>query len=638
MKSLILTITVVLSIACWSNIAAQNTVMTPESADMIFTLRGGKLLEKVSLQEMKEIDAVNNIFAQMVRASGESGRKIDELGINLYANAQLFMSFKEEGTMLMGTTFELDDVKVFKSIFMKDAEIKNELGVEYSVSDGYTRAIKGNQGLITYAVITPSYEKESFYYDETPIAPEYYYDENTLLEEDIVETIPYEEEAAEQMEIIEDSINLEYLKEIESIEELSYYEQLEIEETVQIDEITNYSKNYALELLANNFSTATSLDSKMVDPKADFSLVINGSSSLFKYMMNSTPGTYKSSTVKQLEAMMDDMYADFKWMSLNGFYDKDELRVESNAKLGGDMSEWCAEMMNAEVNPEMLKYIPYNDQIAFVSGAYDTKSILNGYYGYLKKMVKSLPSEEGIDVGEVSSIIIDFVDLFLDENAISQLIKGDFYAGITDINTYDVEYTTYEYDEEWNYKEITGIKQEVLPDFLIMFSSEDEKNINNFFRLAEISSNGEFKKENNYYKLAAGKESPIDIYAMQKEGIVFIFSSQVVLDFIQNGGGSPSSKQKSSITDYSSVMRINGEELANKVPLEDLPTDAKSMVDFMRETAGNISFTQKKIMRDVLSSEVTLSTRGEHANSLDYFLSTFNELINMNQSNNTLRN
>ena len=58
----------------------------------------------------------------------------------------------------------------------------------------------------------------------------------------------------------------------------------------------------------------------------------------------------------------------------------------------------------------------------------------------------------------------------------------------------------------------------------------------------------------------------------------------------------------------------------------------------MRENLGIISFTQDKINGDILSSEITLTTRGKHSNSLDYFLNSFNELMNMNQSNNTFRN
>jgi len=644
MRLLIITITLILCASFWSTIATQNMVITPENADMIFTLRGGKLLEKVSLNEMKKIDAVKQIFSKLVNESGESEKEIDELGINLHSDAQIFISFKEDEAMLMGASFELSNVEIFKSIFMKNAEIKKKLGVEYSIEKDCTRAIKGNQALITYSVLTPSYENESFYYDETPISPEIYYDDNNFAEEDIVETIPYEEVVEEQVDVIKEEMVEEELEwerledEIESNGELSYYEQLEQKEAKEIQEMANSSKDYALELLTNNLQKDVSSETKMIDLEADFSLVFNGYSSLFKYMMNTTSGSYKSPTERQIEDMMDDMYTDFKWMSLNGFYDKDELRVESNSKFGKNLSGWYSKMMNAEVNSEILKYIPYDNHIAFVSGAFDTESVLNGYYDYFKLMAQSMPIEAGLDLGEVSSIMIDFVDLFLDEEAISKLIKGDFYAGITDIKTYDVAFTTYEYDEDWNYNEVTGIKQEVRPDFLIMFSSEDEKNINNFFRLAEISSKGGFKKETNYYKLTAGSESPIDIYAMQKDGVVFIFSSQELFDSIKKGGIKPSEKQKSSITNFCSVMKINGEKLANKVPLEDLPSDVKSMVDYMRENLGIISFTQDKINGDILSSEITLTTRGKHSNSLDYFLNSFNELMNMNQSNNTFRN
>src|SRR3546814_11926467 len=67
----------------------------------------------------------------------------------------------------------------------------------------------------------------------------------------------------------------------------------------------------------------------------------------------------------------------------------------------------------------------------------------------------------------------DLVSLLLDEAAIANVAKGDALFVLNGIAEREVPYISYEYDDDYNYMEVEKIKMETIPDFLLMFSSDD---------------------------------------------------------------------------------------------------------------------------------------------------------------------
>src|SRR5690606_11903726 len=74
--------------------------------------------------------------------------------------------------------------------------------------------------------------------------------------------------------------------------------------------------------------------------------------------------------------------------------------------------------------------------------------------------------------GEIS-LGTEILSLLLDEEAIATVAKGDGLFVLNGIAEQEVTYTDYEYDEDYNYKEVEKTKMETIPDFLFMFSSEN---------------------------------------------------------------------------------------------------------------------------------------------------------------------
>jgi len=99
-----------------------------------------------------------------------------------------------------------------------------------------------------------------------------------------------------------------------------------------------------------------------------------------------------------------------------------------------------------EFNSEMLKYIPFESEIGHMSLAINTESAINAYYDIMETYMSAfMPSEK-----ESMEAAMAFARIMIDEKALGNLVKGDAYFGVTDLNSYEVEYTTYEYDDDWN--------------------------------------------------------------------------------------------------------------------------------------------------------------------------------------------
>jgi len=651
MKNTLNLIALALSLFIYSSVATQTHLLTPPESDVIITIRGEKIFEKMSLQEMKDIPVMNQMFSEISKALEQPERTVDDLGIDINSTAQFFMESEDDGNMMMGLSFKVNNASTFSDIFMADGEITEVAGVKSTVKEGYTFAVSGEKGLITYSVLgAPKYdmiEETEIYYDDS--YPDYEIEE---AEEPVLNLDMTEEEEIVEQAIEEEAVEYEIE---EYVEEVPYEEEFDWEayyaeedrkrkekEAKEAAEVAIVSSAYAKELMAKSIITPLDLSAKMIDNDADFSFLINDYGRLMSQYMNNIYGAnayYMNPVERQMQDMLSGFYGDMEFVAMNGYYDKNEFRVESNAKLRGTTSEMYKGMFDSEINANMLNYIPFDDHIAYMAGALNTENMLNGYYNIYRDLLKAMPADSDMkEFSDYGSIILDFIEMGLDEAAIGNLIQGDFYAGITDINSYEVEYTTYEYDDDWNYKEITKTKEEVRPDFLMMFGSQDEKNINNIFKLINLGSRDEFKDMGGYYKLASGRDIPLDIYAMYEDGIVFVFTSQALFDFVKKGGEKPSSTDKKAITESSYTMKIDGKKLAEKVPLTELPSDMRSMVEYARDNVGDLTLNQSKMKGDILTTEMSLSTEGKHDNSLSYFVNMINEMVNMQSNNNSFRN
>src|SRR5690606_20283875 len=109
--------------------------------------------------------------------------------------------------------------------------------------------------------------------------------------------------------------------------------------------------------------------------------------------------------------------------------------------------------------------------LAYVSTNLSTEGYLQQITTLMNNWYAPLAGENA----ELLSIVATALEIALDEKSIAKLMKGDQVFFLNDLHKVSKEYTTYEYDEDYNYEEVVKTKEEFQPNFLWMFTSEDQR-------------------------------------------------------------------------------------------------------------------------------------------------------------------
>lgn len=300
------------------------------------------------------------------------------------------------------------------------------------------------------------------------------------------------------------------------------------------------------------------------------------------------------------------------------FMDKQSFRISAQLELAQEQADSYKKIMNRKLNKNFLKYVNSEKAIGFASYSIDTKAYLEEFPKLMKQTYGSIlggKMDEEIELGT------DLFSLLLDEEAVSKVVKGDALFVINGLNTKDVEYTGYDYDDDYNRIEVKKMKKETLPDFLFMFSSEDTKL---FQKLIKYGINKNYvTPEQGIYKFKETK-SPIDIYFMIKDGIVFFGNSLTEMQNIYNNqfNATISKKHKELLAKNNFSMLFNPKNLIGKVPAEEIGgTETAEKFNNTLSKMGDVYMKSNPIKGNIVSGEISAEIPNGHENALKYLFS-----------------
>ncbi|MET4083334.1 hypothetical protein ABIB40_003303 [Pedobacter sp. UYP30] len=366
-----------------------------------------------------------------------------------------------------------------------------------------------------------------------------------------------------------------------------------------------FTSNYPS--IETNKSYKTSLDDKAV---AQF--WVSNLQNAYNYMMPRYFPYGKYST----KGLTGKLGATMGYKGLNAklFMDGKSVRISTGIEMDKNWADAYKRITSRKLNKKFLKYVNSDKAIGFIGYSIDTKS-------YLQEFPKFMRSTYGMllaDKKEEIDLATDLFSLLLDEEAVSKVIKGDAFLIVNDVKVKDVTYTGYDYDDNYDRKEVIKTKKETVPDFLFMFSSDDTRLITKLIKYG-IDKNY-VTVDNSIYKIKAAK-SPIDIYFMIKDGIVFFGNSLSELQSISNNTfkGNISRADKNLARKSNFSFLFNAKNLANKLTGSDLG-DAKTIKKY-NETLGlmsNIYLKTNPIKGNVVSFELGSTIPDGQENALKY--------------------
>lgn len=314
---------------------------------------------------------------------------------------------------------------------------------------------------------------------------------------------------------------------------------------------------------------------------------------------------------------------------VNLYFEKDQLRVNQKmyspdpelTKLGKDMfKNKQKNTLAAYINP---------DNIAYLSVSFNTAAVGKYYYKVLKQYLSNNLFLH--EYAELIDIYIDLMEIVIDEEGIAELMPGNMVFVLHDMKPKTISYTDYEYDEDFNQKEIKKTKQELSPNFTIAFETKRadfmRKLVNVPVKYAE-KYKFNYSEKGGYYELVFdGEKNPINnLFFIVKEDRVLITTSREAIEMtMKNNSYSLDAVTKKSVLKNNYSARLNTGRLLQQLGPEISTATTRSIRNYLEENLGNIQF-ESKYKDNMIQTNGTMAIKGSHTNSFEFLFNMIDKI------------
>jgi len=312
--------------------------------------------------------------------------------------------------------------------------------------------------------------------------------------------------------------------------------------------------------------------------------------------------------------------------SYNLYFDKDQVRLVNNYQhKNPEVQKSVSEIYKGSKNKKLARLI--NDKsIGYYAINVDGSKYFDMMYALMKNAGDSKYQKE-------TELIMETVKIVLDEEAISKIAPGNGIFVLNELKSKTVEYTDYEYDNDYNEKEIKKTKEVAVPDFIFAFATENEGYWNRIFNLLAANKNTSknFSKKGSLYSFKEDNNSGYmnELFFTVKDGIVYVMTSENGLN-IENQGQKSKNWMKDS-TKYPASGRLDVQKLLTGLEKEFKSGSERKMLDTVKKNVGNIYFKSES-KGNTIRTEIDYSIKGSSENSLMYFFDLFDELYRQHEA------
>lgn len=309
--------------------------------------------------------------------------------------------------------------------------------------------------------------------------------------------------------------------------------------------------------------------------------------------------------------------------------DQHTLKLAGSVHMDKEMNKVIKALYKNKVNKKFTKYIP-ESHLAYASLNVSTE----GYLQQLPTLISRLYAPMmGNDYADILEIATTALEIGLDEKAISKVMKGDNLFFLNDLHKVSKEYIDYEYDDNYDYTEVVKTKEEYAPNFLWMFTSEDQRI---FKKALEFAVKKEKVTLENAVYTFAESNGLQPIYIFFKEDIVFVGSNIDQITAIKENRfkAARDTKTKKNIMSHPFNLVINTSAIPSVVDKLEVPVTASWKQTLHDLSAyGNLQVKSDLIKNKGFYGEVSLELPKTDKNALQYALKQLLEGLN-NQDDN----
>ncbi len=229
-------------------------------------------------------------------------------------------------------------------------------------------------------------------------------------------------------------------------------------------------------------------------------------------------------------------------------------------------------------------------------------------------------------------LMMETMKIILDEEAITKIAPGNGIFVLNELVSKKVDYTDYEYDDDYNEKEVKKTKDVAVPDFTFAFATENEGYWNRVFNVLSTNKNlaKKFSKNGNIYSFKDEKgDGYMDqLYFVVKDGIVYLTSStQNLTPQAQSGVSKQWAKDSSK---YPLSGRLDVQKLLIGLEKEFKTPSERKTLDLFRKNVGEMYY-KTEVKGDSVETEIDYNIKNSSENSLMYFFDLFDEIFKIKE-------
>jgi hypothetical protein len=312
--------------------------------------------------------------------------------------------------------------------------------------------------------------------------------------------------------------------------------------------------------------------------------------------------------------------------SYNLYFDNDKVRlVNSYQHKNEAVQKSINSVYKGKKNKKMTALI--NDKSI---GYYAINVDGNKYFDLMYSLLKD--SGEG-DYQKEMELVMETMKIVLDEKAITKIAPGNGIFVLNELKSKTVEYTDYEYDDDYNEKEVKKTKEIAVPNFTFAFATENEGYWNRIFDMLTTNkvTAKKFSKNGDFYAFSEGKNDGYfdKLFFTVKDGIVYVTTSTENI----------SSKNQSEISEkwakdsakYPLSGRFDIQKLMVGLEKEFKTPSERKTLDLLKKNLGEVYF-KTEAKGEKIETEVNYNIKNASENSLMYFFDVFDEVYKMKES------
>ncbi|REC43092.1 hypothetical protein [Chryseobacterium pennipullorum] len=305
----------------------------------------------------------------------------------------------------------------------------------------------------------------------------------------------------------------------------------------------------------------------------------------------------------------------------NLYFDKDKVRLINNYQhKNADIQRNISSVYKGKKNKKLLELIS-EKSVGYYALNVNGAKCFDVLYSLLQDSGESKYKKE-------MELIMETTKIVLDEEAIARIAPGNGIFVLNELKSKKVEYTDYEYDDEYNEKEVKKTKDIAVPNFTFAFATENEGYWNRIFTLLTTNKKlgKKFTKKGSFYtfKDENSKGYLDEIYFTVKDGIVYLMSST---DNILPGSQSEvSRKWAKDSAKYPLSGRLDLQKLLTGLEKEFKSPSERKTLDIVRKNVGELYY-KTEVKGESIQTEMDYKIKEGSENSLMYFFDLFDQIF-----------